>query len=293
VETYYSRGVRGARSDVVSLYDPRTLMPQAEIDIPDKRGVNFPTGFNSTLTDDDRFLLVYNFAPAQSVSVVDTVARAFVGEIETPGCALVYPAGPRRFFMLCADGGLLAADLDDAGKAVARRRSAAFFDPNADPIQEDGARIGATWLFASYGGRVYGVDPTGPEPVFAPPWSLLDDGDRREGWRTGGGMQLIALHAGSGRLYVLMNQAGPYGQDDPGSDIWIYHLDRRTRVGRISAAHPISSIVVTPDPQPLLFSVFAGSASLDVYDAASGRFLRTVEPVAASPMILQLPRSGR
>ena len=57
-----------------------------------------PMMANSELTDDERFLLIYNFNPAQSVTVVDTKTRKFVGEIETAGCALVYPTGPRSFF---------------------------------------------------------------------------------------------------------------------------------------------------------------------------------------------------
>ena len=47
------------------------------------------------LTDDDRFLLIYNYTPAQSVTVVDVPARKFVGEVDIAGCALVYPTGPR------------------------------------------------------------------------------------------------------------------------------------------------------------------------------------------------------
>ena len=78
-ETYYSRGVRGDRSDVIVVYDPTTLMPSDEIAIPNKRGTNFSTSVNTQLTDDDRFMLVYNFTPAQSVSVVDVKQRRKIG----------------------------------------------------------------------------------------------------------------------------------------------------------------------------------------------------------------------
>jgi methylamine dehydrogenase heavy chain len=61
VETWYSRGVRGQRSDVVTFYEPTTLMPSGEVAIPAKRGTTFPTTLNPQLTDDDRFLLIYNF----------------------------------------------------------------------------------------------------------------------------------------------------------------------------------------------------------------------------------------
>src|SRR5690606_27435126 len=78
-ETYFSRHTRGERTDVVTLYDLRTLDPIGEIPIPPKRSSNIPTLANAQLTDDDRFLLIYNFTPAQSVTVVDTRERKFLG----------------------------------------------------------------------------------------------------------------------------------------------------------------------------------------------------------------------
>jgi len=89
-ETYFSRGTRGTRTDVVTIYDPMQLHPVGEIDIPPKRASLMPMPGAQALTDDDRFLLIYNFTPSQSVTVVDTQSRKFVGEIETAGCALVY-----------------------------------------------------------------------------------------------------------------------------------------------------------------------------------------------------------
>src|SRR5271168_678188 len=112
-ETYFSRGTRGKRTDVVTLYDSGTLGVVAEIPIPPKRASNMPMIANAALTDDDRFLLIYNFNPAQTISVVDTTTRKFVREVESAGCALVYPTGPRSFFSVCGDGSLLLVELDD------------------------------------------------------------------------------------------------------------------------------------------------------------------------------------
>ena len=105
-ETYFSRGTRGTRTDVVSLYDPTHLSAVGEIVIPPKRASNMPMMADSELTDDGRFLLIYNFTPAQSVTVVDTHSRTLVDEIETAGCALDFPTGPRSFFSICGDGTL-------------------------------------------------------------------------------------------------------------------------------------------------------------------------------------------
>ena len=41
-ETYFSRGTRGKRTDVVTMYDPGTLKPVGEIPIPAKRSSNMP-----------------------------------------------------------------------------------------------------------------------------------------------------------------------------------------------------------------------------------------------------------
>ncbi|MBL8267561.1 amine dehydrogenase large subunit, partial [Steroidobacter sp.] len=106
-EIYFSRGTRGTRTDVVTLYDGRTLAPVTEIEIPPKRVSSIPMLASARLSDDERFLWVYNFTPAQSVTVIDTVSRKSLGEIETAGCALIYPTGPRGFFSLCSDGAAL------------------------------------------------------------------------------------------------------------------------------------------------------------------------------------------
>ena len=70
-ETYFSRGTRGTRTDVVTFYDPRKLSPTGEVQIEPKRASAMPMLAQSGLTDDDRFLFIYNFTPAQSITVVD------------------------------------------------------------------------------------------------------------------------------------------------------------------------------------------------------------------------------
>src|SRR4029077_17166644 len=87
-ETYYARGVRGERSDVVTVYDALTLKPLDEIGIPPRRGEYFPGNAANALTDDGRFMAVFNITPATSLSIVDVKARRFTTEIDTPGCSL-------------------------------------------------------------------------------------------------------------------------------------------------------------------------------------------------------------
>src|SRR5215813_5844766 len=128
-ESYFSRGVRGERTDVVTVYDGRTLAPLQEINIPPKRAEYYPGNASSALSDDGHFLAVFNLTPMTSLSIVDVQARHFVAEVPTPGCSLVYGAGPRRFLMLCANGGALVVTVDDQGTAATPVRTDPFFDP--------------------------------------------------------------------------------------------------------------------------------------------------------------------
>ena len=284
-ETYFSRGTRGTRTDVVTLYDARTLDPTEEIVIPAKRASTMPMRASTALTDDDRFLLIYNFTPAQSVTVVDLRARKFVGEVDTPGCALVYPTGPRSFFSLCGDGTALTVRLDDTGLAIATERTPQLFDAEQDPVTEKAVRDGDTWLFASFAGDIVPVETVEGRTHAGAHWSLTTAEERKEGWKPGG-MQHLALHVASRRLYSLMHEGGADSHKDPGSEIWVYDLASRERTQRILLQTPLTSIAVTGDDKPLLFGIFIAAPELRVFDARTGAALRTIGEVGFSPTIL-------
>lgn len=288
-ETYFSRGTRGTRSDVVSIYDPSTLSPLGEIPIPAKRAFNVSVMANAQLTDDDRFLLIYNFNPAQSVSVVDTRARKFVGEIETAGCALVYPTGPRSFFSICADGTLLDVRLNDNGTLAHQERTARMFDVSKDPATEKAVRVADTWLFPSYDGMIYAITiDSSHQLASGGTWPLLSAAERQQSWRPGG-VQQLAIHAGTRRLYVIMHQGPRSSHKDPGKDVWVYDLDKRMRVQRLALRNPAGAIQVTPDANPLLFSAFMESTTTDIYDARSGEYLRSIGSIGTTPTLLLSP----
>ncbi|UCE85052.1 MAG: amine dehydrogenase [Deltaproteobacteria bacterium] len=309
-ETYYSRGSRGERTDVVTIYDAAALEPVDEVAIPPRRAINVLPSANAALSDDDRFLAVFNMTPATSLSVVDVEARSFAGEIATPGCSLVYAGGERRFLMLCADGSLLTVTLDEAGQEAGKLRSEPFFDPNEDPVTEKAVRYGDRWLFVSFEGQVHAVDVSGDAPRVEAPWSLLDEADREDAWRIGG-IQHLAVHAASGRLYSLMHRGGADTHKQSGSELWVYDLGTRERTQRIALHHPgfsfmgdtiefgkswpwpfnrlsdwlldsvapnpgLDVVAVTQDAEPLLVTGSKQSGSLAVYDARSGRFLRRI-----------------
>ena len=285
-ETYYARTTRGARTDVVSIYDPFELLPVAEIEIPAKRASTIPRLGDSALTDDDRFMAVFNLTPAASLSIVDVEQRRFAGEVSTPGCTMAYAAGDRRFFSLCSDGSLLLINLTDEGTQASSQKSEPFFDPLKDPILETGVRHNATWYFMSVQGKVHTVEITAEGPVFTDAWWYLDDKDRQANWRIGG-IQALALHNARQRLYLLMHQGDFFTYEDPGPEIWVYDLATRTRVEKIRTRNLSASIAVSQDDNPLLFAITADLGSLDIYDASSGAYLRSADELGITPFLLQ------
>ncbi|HTL20665.1 MAG TPA: amine dehydrogenase large subunit [Steroidobacteraceae bacterium] len=287
-ETYFSRGTRGTRTDVVTIYDAARLLPLGEIEIPPKRASVMPMPGAQALTDDDRFLLIYNFTPAQTVTVVDTRSRKFVGEIETAGCALVYPTGPRRFFSICGDGALLETSLTDTGTLARRARTAELIDVLNDPLSEKGVRRGDTWLFASFEGMLHPLHATNAGVKAERTWPLFTAQELAQHWRTGG-LQHLAVHAGSGRLFAIVHQGGPETHKDLGEQVWVYDLASHKHVQTIPTRNKIGSIQVSQDGQPLLFTCSLESNRLDIYDATSGKYLRSVEQLGQTPTMLVLP----
>ncbi len=290
-ETYYSRYTRGERTDVVTAYDGQTLAPLFEVKIPPKRMSTTPKLSTTALTDDDRFLLVYNFTPAQSFSLVDVQARKFVGEVPAGGCALVYPVGERSFLSLCPTGAVRLVRLDDNGALRNARVSDAFFDPQNDPLLEKGVRQeDGVWLFPSYESDIYRVAVGQGDAIDGRrAWSLLDDADKQASWRIGG-IQPLAIGVAANRLYALMHQGGPDTHHQPGEEVWMFDLTTRKRLARFVLKHPATSIQVSQDDRPLLYAVRPDATELIVYDAQTGQHLRTVREVSITPSLLQLPR---
>jgi methylamine dehydrogenase heavy chain len=272
VETFHARGTRGERTDVLTIFDKRTLAPSGEVVIPPKRASEMPLDFNLQLLDNEKLALVYNFTPATSVSVVDLVAREFLAEIPIPGCSLVYPMGGRAFASLCADGTILSVSLDQSGQQVSASRSEKFFDANKDPLIEKAALIDGVGYFPTFSGNVVPIDLSGSTAVPGEPWSLTGDND--DGWLPGG-LQVTASDA-KDHLYVLMHKDSYDGSHkDPGIEVWVFDTDARRRINRIELQLPAISIEVTRDDEPLLV-VTNVNMEIDVYDASDGEHLRTI-----------------
>ncbi len=276
-ETFYSRGQRGERTDVITIYEKSTLLPVGEIKLPGgKRSVTMPQRNALQLIGDERFLLVFNLTPATSVTVVDIVKREVVGEVATPGCSLIYPTGPRGFSSLCSNGGMLSVQLDQNGQVARQQRVAPFFDVEEHPIFEKSAVVGGINYFPTYKGEMQPVDLSGDIPIIGERWSLLTEDDLADGWRPGG-WQLIGADS-AGRLYLLMHSNGHNGtHKNGGSEIWVFNPVQKARIGRIKLENWGTSLALTHGDDPLLV-VTNKDMQLDVYKAHSGEFLRTMEP---------------
>src|SRR5258708_22119316 len=239
------------------------------------------------LTDDDRSLEIDNVKPAQSVTVVDSKLRKFVREIEPPGCALVYPTGPRSFFSVCGDGSLSLVALDDAGGAH-QTRTQPLFNMAADPVTEKAVRMGDVWYFVSFAGRIYPLEAGPRQAGVKPTWWLTSDAERKAGWRPGG-IQQLAVDSQGSRLYAIMHRGGVETHKDPGKDAWVFDLPTRQRVQQIALKNIATSIQLSSDARPLLYSIFIEGTDLDIYDAATGKLLRCVEHVGTTPTIMVTP----
>ena len=271
-ETFHSRGQRGERTDVLTIYDKRTLVPVDEVVLPPKRALVMPVNYALQLTSGERLALVFNFTPATSVSVVDLRKRSFVGEIPIPGCSLIYPTSESGFSSLCADGSMLTVHLDEQGNAASTERIPSFFDVDSDALFEKPAMYGGVAHFPTFLGNLVTVDLSGYRPDIMAPWSLVADVE--SGWRPGG-LQPTAVDF-AGRLYVLMHSEGAEGtHKNPGSEVWVFDPLERVRVDRVALRLPAISIEVTRDEAPLLVTSNV-ERNVDVYDAGTGKFLRTL-----------------
>ena len=52
---------------------------------------------------------------------------------------------------------------------------------------------------------------------------------------------------------------------------------------------PVTTMAVSQDDEPLLYTTFFEKPQLEIYDALSGKHLRTVEQVGMNPAVLQTP----
>ena len=270
-ETHYTRRSGGERNDVFRIYEHATLNPVAEIDIPDK--ITALHRHYLAILSEGQYVAVFNMTPAQSVSVVDVESRGFVGEISTPGCATILPAGHRGFLMMCGDGTLQWIGLDENGAEAARVRSERFFSVDDDPLFDQPVATPNGWQMVSFEGLTMEVSVAGGEIAVGESWSLLGEDD--DGWRPGGG-QPVTYHAGHDLLAVLMHQGGKDTQDQDGTEVWVFNREAERRIGRIKFEEGAAagSLLALAGEAPLLLASIGGG--VQVFDLRTGKRERTI-----------------
>jgi methylamine dehydrogenase heavy chain len=274
-DTVWSRGFRGVRTDFITVYDTHTLNPIGEIVLPGgKRALITAQEGMFTFTDDQRMAVVFDFTPASSVTIVDLVNRKVLGDVEIPGCSLVYPTGARGFSTLCSSGNLLSVRLDANGAVAGRSETKAFNPLDTDPLFTASTVVGGVRYFPSLHGRIQPIDMRGDDAKVLPDWPLVTPADADGQWRPSG-WQIVAGDEQK-LLYVLMQSGAHEGtHKDPANEVWVFNTATKARVKRLRLTRPGSSISLTHATEPLLL-VQTGER-LDVYDAREGGLIRSMD----------------
>lgn len=276
LETFYSRGTRGDRLDVLTIWDSETLSPSGEVILPgNKRLLALPQLHALQVIGDDLWLAVANFNPVTSVTIIDLDNRKIVSDIPTPGCILIYPTGKRGFSSLCADGRFLSTELTRDGQIAKQTRTDAFFDSENVPIFEDAAIVDNTAYFPTFAGLVYPVEMRGKVAKAGNPWNLVPAAERAGDWAPGG--LSIIDRDDLGRLYVLMHAGAKDGtHNGGGSEVWVFDPRKQERIMRIPLQEWGLSVALSRGKRPLLMVTNPITMALEIYDATSGEYLRTI-----------------
>ncbi len=297
-ESIWTKGWRGTRQDMITVYDSATLKLKTEIAIPGRILIG-GRKYNFVLADAGKTAYVYNLDPASSVNVVDLAKGKFVKKIELPGCASLMPVTGVGFSALCSDGSLATVKVAAAKPEITR--SAPFFSATNDPIFDnfgyDGVKQEA--VFLTYTGQVYtaklGATPTISEPYSIQTAAGVSPADTKPldvHWYPGA-RQGLAYHLGTGHAFVLMHTGEYWTHKESGTEIWELDVAAKKVVRRIPLEHPASAIAITQEANPkLVLSTERGEdgpSALLILDAKTGEqkfkldnsgggVLRTLEP---------------
>lgn len=292
-ESIWTKGWRGTRQDMITVYDAATLKLKTEIAIPGRILID-SRKFNFILSDEGKTAYVYNLDPASSVNMVDLAKGKFIKKIELPGCASMMAVTGVGFSALCSDGSL--ATVKTAGAKPEITRSAPFFSATNDPIFDNFGydRAKQQVVFLSYTGQVY-TTKLGATPTIAEPFSIqaaagVLPGDTKPlnvNWFPGA-RQGNAYHVATGHLFVLMHMGEYWSHKASGTEIWDLDVAAKKVVKRIPLEEPADRIAVTQEANPKIV-VTNDAGTLVILDAKTGAekskiehagsgLIRTVEP---------------
>lgn len=282
-ETIWSKGNRGTRQDMLTVYDAKTFKLVTEIPLPGR----LLTGEHKYLMDisaDGKRAYIYTMVPASEIIVVDLVKRKVVQSVEVAGCGMAYASGNDKVASLCGDGTLTTVDLGHGAPKVTQSKP--FFDADADPVFDNAAVDTKTGkaVFLTYSGLVYQTTIDGSSPIEAP-WSLQEAAHMNKGetvplkvnWFPGG-RQLMGYNAATNRLYVLMHMGEFWTQKENGTELWEVDLATHKILRRHELDKPVRALWVSPDAKPQIYLVTGNE--LEVLDAADFSTVHKFEDVS-------------
>lgn len=284
-ETIWSKGDRGTRQDMVTVYDSTTLNLVTEIAMPGRLLIGSRKN-NFIVSDDGKTAYVYDFSPMSGVNIVDLTKRKLVSAIELPGCASMMPNPGVGFSALCSDGSIATVAIKGAKADITH--GAPFFDATNDPIFDNFAydRKKKETTFLTYTGQIY-TAKMGAAPTVSAPFSLQAAAGVRVGdtkpldlnWFPGG-RQPMALHRPTGQLFVLMHKGEYWSHKEAGTEVWQVDLASQKVVKRFTLKEPMGNIEVSQTDKPLLFMNDEKKNGL-ILDVATGEEKHKIENAGA------------
>lgn len=292
-ETIWSKGDRGTRQDMVSVYDSQTLNLITEVPLPGRILIGSRKN-NFIVSDDGKTAYVYDFSPVSGVNIVDLVKRKFVTAVELPGCASLMPNPGIGFSALCSDGSLATVAIKGTKADISH--SAPFFSATDDPIFDNFTydRRKKETTFLTYTGQIYQAK-LGATPTISTPFSIQAAAGIRPGetkplelnWYPGG-RQPMALHRPSGHLFVLMHMGEYWSHKASGTEVWEVDLATQKVVKRRALKEPMNNIEVSQTDKPLLF-MNGEEGSAIVIDVATGEEKHKIEKAGGSTITVVDP----
>lgn len=292
-ETIWSKGDRGTRQDMVSVYDSQTLNLITEVPLPGRILIGSRKN-NFIVSDDGKTAYVYDFSPVSGVNIVDLVKRKFVTAVELPGCASLMPNPGVGFSALCSDGSLATVAIKGTKADISH--SAPFFSATDDPIFDNFTydRRKKETTFLTYTGQIYQAK-LGATPTISAPFSIQAAAGIRPGetkplelnWYPGG-RQPMALHRPSGHLFVLMHMGEYWSHKASGTEVWEVDLATQKVVKRRALKEPMNNVEVSQTDKPLLF-MNGEEGSAIVIDVATGEEKHKIEKAGGSTITVADP----
>ena len=273
-ETFWSKGFRGTRQDMVTVYDSASLKLQTEIAMPGRILIGSRMN-NFVVSTDGSTGYVYNLSPASSVNVIDLAKRKFVRNIELPGCASMLPNPGVGFSALCSDGSM--ATVATTGAKPVITRTAPFFAATDDPIFDNFVydKTKRQALFITYTGMIYtaaiSAAPTVSEPFSIQVAAGVRKADTKPldiNWYPGG-RQNMALHAATQHVYVLMHMGEYWTQKADCTEIWELDLAAKKVVRRMVLDKPAAHIAITQEAAPKII-LTGDEGTVRILDAKTG-----------------------